>query len=213
MKDFLHKYKHTLLPILFFPIYMIAFAYLERTVTDNFHLIHVRLDDYIPFIEWFVIPYYLWFPYIAVTVITFIFLDKTDYYKLCITLGAGMAIFLIISFIYPNGHDLRPMSFERDNFCITLVKALHKVDTPTNLFPSIHCYNSIMAHIAIVKNETLKKHKAIGISSFILCVLIILSTVFIKQHSVFDVYTAIGLAVLMYMVVYRPFGRSKKALN
>ncbi len=213
MKDFLHKYKHALLPILFFPFYITVFAYLESTVTENFYLIHTRLDDYIPFIEWFVIPYYLWFPYIAVTVITFIFLDKQDFYKLCITLGVGMAIFLLVSFIYPNGHDLRPVSFERDNFCIKLVKAMYKMDTPTNLFPSIHCYNSIMAHIAIAQNEALKKHKAIWVSSLILCVLIVLSTVFIKQHSIFDVYTAVGLSVFMYILIYRPFRRSKSVLS
>ena len=213
MKDFLRKYKHALLPILFFPFYITVFAYLESTVTDNFYLIHTRLDDYIPFIEWFVIPYYLWFPYIAVTVFTFIFLDKQDFYKLCITLGVGMAIFLLVSFIYPNGHDLRPVSFERDNFYHTLLKQMYKIDTPTNLFPSIHCYNSIMAHIAIAQNETLKKHKAVWVSSLILCVLIVMSTVFIKQHSIFDVYTAVGLAVFMYTIIYRPFRQSKTVLS
>ncbi|MCM1161620.1 MAG: phosphatase PAP2 family protein [Roseburia sp.] len=201
---FLKKYKHALLPLLYFPFYMLAFSYLERTVTTNFALVHMRLDDYIPFIEYFVIPYYLWFPYIAVTVITFIFLDKRDYYKLCITLGTGMTLFLLISFLIPNGHDLRPLTFERNNIFTTLIKTMYTVDTPTNLFPSIHCYNSLMAHTAIMENETLKKHKGIQIISLLLCVSIVLSTMFIKQHSVFDVFTALALSVIMYLLVYRP---------
>lgn len=193
-----------MLPLLYFPFYMLAFSYLERTVTTDFALVHMRLDDYIPFIEYFVIPYYLWFPYIAATVITFIFLDKTDYYKLCITLGTGMTLFLLISFLIPNGHDLRPLAFERDNIFTGLIKTMYTIDTPTNLFPSIHCYNSLMAHTAIMENETLKKHKGIQIVSLVLCISIVLSTVFIKQHSVFDVFTALALSVIMYLLVYRP---------
>ena len=48
----------------------------------------------------------------------------------------------------------------------------------------------------------MKKHKWIQIISFILCVSIILSTMFLKQHSVFDVATALVLAILMYYLVY-----------
>ena len=201
--NFLKKYKHGILPLLYFPFYMLSFSYLERTVTTDFALVHMRLDDYIPFVEYFVVPYYLWFPYIAVIVITFIFLDKRDYYKLCITLGTGMTLFLLISFLIPNGHDLRPLTFERDNIFTALIKTMYTIDTPTNLFPSIHCYNSLMAHTAIMENETLKKYKGIQIVSFLLCVSIVLSTVFIKQHSVFDVFTALGLSVIMYLLVYK----------
>lgn len=202
--NFLKKYKHGIFPLLYFPFYMLAFSYLERTVTTDFALVHMRLDDYIPFVEYFVVPYYLWFPYIAVTVITFIFLDKKDYYKLCITLGTGMTLFILISFLIPNGHDLRPLTFERDNIFTALIKTMYTIDTPTNLFPSIHCYNSLMAHAAIMENETLKKYKGIQIVSFLLCISIVLSTVFIKQHSVFDVFTALGLSVIMYLLVYKP---------
>lgn len=202
--NFLKKYKHALLPLLYFPLYMLAFSYLERTVTTEFALVHMKLDDYIPFIEYFVVPYYLWFPYIAATVVTFLFLDKKDYYKLCITLGTGMTLFLLVSYLIPNGHDLRPVAFPRDNIFSSLVKAMYGIDTPTNLFPSIHCYNSIMAHIAIRENETLKKRKGIRVCSFILCVSIVLSTMFIKQHSVFDAFTAILLSIIMYLLVYKP---------
>ncbi|MBQ7065837.1 MAG: phosphatase PAP2 family protein [Lachnospiraceae bacterium] len=204
MLNFLKMYKHALLPILYFPFYISVFSYLESTVTTEFALVHMKLDDYIPFIEYFVVPYYLWFPYIAVTVITFIFLDKKDFYKLCITLGTGMTLFLLISFLIPNGHDLRPVTFTRDNIFTSLIKTMYSIDTPTNLFPSIHCYNSIMAHVAIRENEILKKKKLIRISSFILSVLIVLSTVFIKQHSAFDVFTAVVLSIIMYLLIYKP---------
>lgn len=204
MKDFLLKYKHALLPILYFPIYMLCFGYLERTVTDGYYIVHMKIDDYIPFVEYFIIPYYLWFPYIAAVVVLFIFLDKQDFYKLCITLGTGMTLFLIISFLIPNGHELRPTTFARDNVFVDMVKALYRVDTPTNIFPSIHCYNSIMAHTAIMQSEKLKKYTKLRMSSFVLCTLIILATMFLKQHSAFDVITAFILSAVMFWIVYKP---------
>ena len=80
---------------------------------------------------------------------------------------------------------------------------LYSTDTPTNLWPSIHVYNSLAAHFAIVKNKRLTNKKWIRVSSLFLCVSIILSTMFIKQHSVFDVVTAFIMAAVMYGIVYK----------
>ena len=45
----------------YFAIYLPWFGHLEKTVTTHFHVIHTALDDYIPFCEYFIIPYLLWF--------------------------------------------------------------------------------------------------------------------------------------------------------
>ena len=58
-------------------------------------------------------------------------------------------------------------------------------------------------HIAVMHSSRLEKYKGIRIGSFILCVSIIMSTMFIKQHSVFDVATAFIMAAVMYGLVYR----------
>ena len=76
------------------------------------------------------------------------------------------------------------------------------VDTPTNLFPSIHVYNSIGVHLAVMHSERLKEKKWIRRGSFLLMSSIVASTMFLKQHSVFDVITACLLAVVMYSLVY-----------
>lgn len=90
----------------------------------------------------------------------------------------------------------------RDNIFTRLVAFLYQADTPTNLWPSIHVYNSLGCHIAIMKSKRLSEKKGIRIASLILCVSIIMSTMFIKQHSVFDVTTAFIMAAVMYVVVY-----------
>lgn len=197
-----HKYRHALPLILYGIIYMHWFAYLEKTVTSHYHLIHLKPDDLIPFCEVFVIPYLLWFAYVAVTVLYFFFKDRDDYFRICTFLFTGMTIFLIISTVWPNGHNLRPVVMPRDNVFTRLVSVLYRADTPTNLWPSIHVYNSLGCHFAVVKSTQLEKHKGVRIGSLILCVSIILSTVFIKQHSVFDVTTAFIMAAVMYGIVY-----------
>ena len=201
VNEFIAKYKHGLL-LLYFLIYLPWFGYLEENVTTHFHVIHVALDDKIPFCEYFIIPYMLWFAYVAWGVAYFFFKNKNEYYKLCAFLFTGMTIFLVISTVYPNGHYLRPTTFERDNIFVQAVQWLYSTDTPTNLFPSIHVYNSLGINMAVWHSENFKKNKPVRYGSAILCISIILSTMFLKQHSVFDAVTGVVLAAFMFSLVY-----------
>lgn len=203
---FYNKYKHAIPMLLYMAVYLIWFAWLEKTNVKNYQIIHVAPDDYIPFCEVFVVPYLLWFVYVAAVVIFLFFKNKQDYSKACTFLCAGMTVFLVISTLWPNGHDLRLTEMPRDNCFTRLVSFLWKTDTPTNLWPSIHVFNSMGAHFAVMRNQELasmKHGKMIRIASGILAVSIILSTMLIKQHSVFDVSTGILMGTVMYAVVYR----------
>lgn len=196
------RYKHGWVGLYAF-IYLPWFIYLEKHVTTEYNLIHVGLDDKIPFIEYFIIPYMLWFLFIAITLgYFFLFADRTEFYQLIAMLFTGMTLFLIISTIYPNGLDLRPDTFARDNIFVDMVKKLYRTDTPTNVLPSIHVYNSLGAYIAISHCKKLKQYKWIQVSAFILTASIILSTMFLKQHSVVDVIAAFAIAAVMYVFVY-----------
>lgn len=201
-RKYYEKYKHLWI-LLYFFVYMAWFNYVEKTVTTHFHVIHVPIDDYIPFCEYFVIPYLLWFPFVGWGIAYMALHNKTDYYKLCAFLFTGMTIFLIISTVYPNGQYLRPTYFTHHNLCTMLCERLYAGDTPTNLFPSIHVYNSLGIYLAVTHNKKLRKNKLVCLLTLILTVSIILATMFIKQHSFFDVCCAFVLATVMYHVVYR----------
>lgn len=198
---FIEKNKHGFL-LLYFLIYLPWFGHLEKTVTTHFHVIHVAIDDVIPFCEYFIIPYFLWFGYIAWGMGYFYLKNKDAYFRLCAMLFTGMTVFLIVSTIYPNGHYLRPTTFARDNIFVHMVRWLYATDTATNLFPSIHVYNSIAVNIAVWQSGNFKNNRLVRYGSAILMVSIILSTMFLKQHSVFDVVTGMIMAAGMYMLVY-----------
>lgn len=203
LKNVFIKYRHALPLIIYGAIYLCWFCYLEQTITKHYTIIHMAVDDYIPFCEVFVIPYFLWFLYVSAVVLYFFFKDKTDYYKTCLFLFTGMTVFLIVSTLWPNGHHLRPAVMPRDNLFTRMIAFLWKTDTPTNLWPSIHVYNSLGAHFAIIRSKAFEKKRGIRIGSLILSTSIILSTVLIKQHSMFDVLTAFVMAAVMYLAVYR----------
>ncbi len=207
-KKFFNKYWHFLY-VIYFLFYMPWFSFLNgyTPTRENITFMYSKLDDIIPFCELFVIPYFLWFAYIAVGYIFFMFISKKEFTRLCIFLYTGMTVCLIIYTLFPNGQNLRVDYNElgRNNILINPIKMLQSSDTPYNVFPSIHCLNSIGMHIAIQKSKKIKKYrKTIVISSLILCILIILSTVFTKQHSVLDIYGAIGLSVILYIIAYVP---------
>lgn len=205
LKQLLKKYSHAWV-LLYVFLYMPWFFYLEKTVTTEYTVLHLKLDDYIPFCELFVIPYYLWFLYIVVTVAYFFFTDRGDFYRCAAFLFIGMTICLLIYTIWPNGHDLRVNlnALGRENLFTRIIGMLYRNDTCTNVCPSIHAFNSIGACLAIYKSKRLADKRWLRRGSLILSVLICLSTVFLKQHSCFDVLCAILLSLIMYMLVYVP---------
>ena len=184
----------------FFAVYMITFSYIENRDVHHY-IVHTAIDDKIPFCEYFIIPYLLWFIFVAVTVLYFMFFNQNkwkEYYQLCITLAIGMTLFLIISLVFPNGQDLRPI-LSGDNIFIKTVQMIYHTDTPTNVLPSIHVFNSLTCCVAILKNQRKHFKKTTDRLTVILTILIIMSTMLLKQHSVVDVV----LAALMYAGCYR----------
>lgn len=192
--------------LIYVAIYLAWFVWLEKTNTKNYWVIHMKADDYIPFCEFFVVPYLLWFLYVFCVVVYVLFNDKQEFKKSCAFLITGMTVFLVISTLWPNGHHLRLTEMPRDNIFTAMVEQLWKTDTATNLWPSIHVYNSLGAHFAVIHCRKLMTSRfgfAIKIGSGILAVSIILSTVFLKQHSVFDLLTGLAMGAIMYAIVYR----------
>ena len=203
LKTLLKKYNHAWV-FLYGLIYLPWFAYLEKTVTTHFYEIHSKIDDYIPFIEYFIVPYLLWFGYVFVGGLFIFLTDKKEFYKMAAFGVIGMTLFLIICTVFPNGLHLRPATFARDNMFVDMVKRLYATDTPTNVLPSIHVYNSIMIAIAIGRSKRLDNKRWIKTASYVLAILIILSTVFLKQHSILDGFCAFAIAAGAYRAVYAP---------
>lgn len=185
--------------LLLIPI-LIWFKCLEVILVPQY-FIHTALDDRIPFVKELVVPYLLWFPYIAYGLLYTGIHSKTDFYKLFVFLAGGMSVAYIAYMLFPNAQDLRPVIAQNDPFS-AMVKFIYATDTPTNVCPSVHVINSIAVNAALQHSEDFASKKNRKLTSHVLTILICLSTVFIKQHSIADMGWGIAVAAPFYILLY-----------
>lgn len=203
MKDLFKKYGHGLFALYIF-IYLPWFFYLEGLNLD-YHVIHCFVDDLIPFNELFIIPYVLWFFYIVASCIYLFFkAERGNFLKFAIALTGGMTMSMFIFMIYPSQVTMRPTIDAATSIFGDAVLRLYLIDTSTNVFPSIHVYNSIVACVALEKNRYFHRFKMLRVLNYVLCISICLSTMFLKQHSFLDVVAGIVLYLIFYLVLYVP---------
>lgn len=191
------KYRHLLL-LLFWPVYGLAFLSLERFVKfDSYYpMYYAPLDDIIPFNEFFLIPYLFWFVFLIGMLAYSLLWDITTFrkymYFIIITYSATCVIYLL----FPNMQELRaPAEFERENVLTRFMEWYYNFDTNTNVCPSLHVIGSLAVLYASWNS---KKFSTVGwrIVFTTLAVLISISTVFVKQHSVLDIPPAVLLCAL-----------------
>lgn len=209
MKQFIKKYGHIWLLSYGF-IYLPWFGRLQQNMGQPYHVIHVFLDDFIPFCEYFIVPYLLWFLYVGAAIAYFFFADKEGYYRLCTFLFVGMTVSLLVCTLYPNGTDFRPVIDPNQSIFTKLVSTLWSIDPPINVFPSIHVYNSLGVHIAVCNSKRLSQNKKLVTASGVLMAAICLSTVFLKQHSIMDGIASMVMAAAVYPLAYAPAAAKKK---
>ena len=195
------KFRH-IFYLIFWPVYLSLFLITEKYITPTYN-IYSSLDELIPFCEFFVIPYFLWYGLLAFVSLYGLFFDVVTFKKfykfLCVSSALGFALFII----FPNHHNLRPDAFVRDNIFVDAMKNIYAIDTNTNVCPSIH----VVFTMGILFSLWNSKHFSSAlwrVVLIIIAVLICMSTVFLKQHSVIDIFVGI---VVSFIVL--PFIRIK----
>lgn len=178
-----------------FVIYMGLFGFLEIVPPKDVHLIHCALDDRIPNMAVFIYPYVSWFPYIVVCAALAIKnLDDRQFKKAVLVLTTGMNIFLFISYVWPTGLDFREsIVYDLHTLSGNLLKFVQTVDTPKSVFPSMHVYVTLVLQYTLEMQKKLVPAWGIWVGR-VLALLIVLSTMFTKQHSAVDVTAAIVMS-------------------
>ena len=188
--------------LIFWPIYAVMFLYVERIYpVDTYTEMWCPLDDRIPFCEFFVIPYMFWFVYMVGMYLYALFYDVQSFRKLMkftvITISAAIFIYLI----FPTCQNLRPVEFERDNILTRFMAEFYRFDTNTNVCPSLHVVGSLA--VVFAANHTARFSSPGWMVAFwAVGILICVSTVFLKQHSIIDVILALPLCAFGYRCTY-----------
>ena len=197
MKELIKK-RHLIPIAVWFVIYMGLFGFLEIVPPKDVHLIHCALDDRIPNMAIFIYPYVSWFPYIVVCAVLAIKnLDDRQFKKAVLVLTTGMNIFLFISYVWPTGLDFREsIVYDLHTLSGNLLKFVQTVDTPKSVFPSMHVYVTLVLQYTLEMQKKLVPAWEIWVGR-VLALLIVLSTMFTKQHSAVDVTAAIVMFAVL----------------
>lgn len=195
------KFNHLFL-LVFWPLFGAAFAWIENyyPVGDYINVVS-PLDSFIPFCEWFVIPYVFWFVYIIGMHIYTLLFDVDAFRKMMWFFIITYCSTLVIYLIFPTCQNLRPESFPRDNFLTRFMADYYAMDTNTNVCPSLHVAGALAVMFTALHTKGMEKTWIKVIISAI-AVLICLSTVFVKQHSVIDILIALPLSLIAYFTVF-----------
>ena len=204
------EYRHALLML--FWLIDLPFYFLIQLIVKDYTVVHCALDDQIPFVEEFVVFYILWFPYYMGTLLYMMLYDPPVFRR---GMYMFMLIFTITKFIFiflPNGVDLRPDPMPRDNIFTRLVLFLYGKDRSMNCCPSEHVLGAVIAMIMVFDS---KKTSSIWIRVLfaVLALLISLSILFIKQHSVLDIVACIPFVAAGLLLFFRKGSRWYRALE
>lgn len=145
------------------------------------------LDDLIPVVTPFVIPYVSLEPFIYASLLLFLLFRTRFFQSAALSLICAFWISYVFYFLLQSV-VVRPLLPEQD-LLTQMIREVYAGDNPFNDFPSLH--TSLSTILAL---HWRRLDARIGIIVTIWVALIVLSTVFIKQHYVPDLVAGLLLA-------------------
>ncbi|HQF40691.1 MAG TPA: phosphatase PAP2 family protein [Opitutaceae bacterium] len=201
--SFLRRHRHLLI-LLIYPLYFWGFQYVEHAVPVAKYLMYLPADDYIPFVPVAIYPYLFWYLQIAGAIVYLGFANPKGFVQLMLFLYIGMGVSYGIYLLWPNGQNLRPaLAALGEGWHYDLIRWLYSVDTPTNSNPSMHVIDSMAVYLALKRDRWLSGRRGFQVANLVLNVVIIASTVLVKQHSIIDVICGLAFSWVLYLAIMR----------
>lgn len=154
------------------------------------------LDDLIPVVPPFVIPYVSLEPVIYATLVLLLLLRTRVFQSAALSM-IGVWLISYLFYIFMQSVVVRPTLVGTDTLT-QMIRDVYASDNPFNDFPSLH--TSLSTTMAI---HWWRVDKRIGAPVGIWVALIVLSTVFVKQHYVPDIAGGLIVAFGVSALVWR----------
>jgi hypothetical protein len=193
------KLKET--PYLLFLLVMPVLGLIYKILNTNPRnpvILSTNLDTMIPFLPIFIVPYIVWYAFILGYLIYFWYKDISVYLKTLSVIVVGELVCFVIYFYFQTTVP-RP-KLVGDGFLVDLVGMIYSHDQPFNAFPSIH----VLTTFAIILGNINIRNKHIFHSVFVSVMgsMIIISTLFVKQHYILDMFASMFLTSFIYGIVF-----------
>ncbi|MCD8124182.1 MAG: phosphatase PAP2 family protein [Lachnospiraceae bacterium] len=192
-----HTYCYAMLYLVF---YVVVFLILDFTMEPRY-ILHSAWDDRIPFCEYFIVFYFAWYPAFFLSLVWYMLRDKEEFQQLWFIMFTGMTFCLLCYVLFPNGLNLREEAENRNVFCV-LVNLVRGVDAAVNVCPSIHVSSSVAVALVTARSKLFQGHRGRQAALILLMILISISTMFVKQHSVIDVACGAAVSLILYVIAY-----------
>lgn len=184
--------------LLMIPLVGLIYIHLNQDSGTVYSLM-TDLDRQIPFIQGFVVPYLFWYVFLAVGFLYLAYQDRSNYFQTLVEFIIGLLLCYSVYAIYQTTVP-RP-DIEGSDWLLRTVQWVYRSDEPFNCFPSTHvltAYLMMRAYLRSVPIALRYKIIAAGMS-----ILIIVSTLFVKQHVLLDIVGAVLVAEGVVYVVER----------
>lgn len=160
-------------------------------------LISSSIDEHIPFLNVFIYPYVTWYLLLfLVPIITYI-AKPQSFYCYVATNIISVIIAFIVFVTFPTTVN-RP-EINATGFTSYITHLIFNMDTPpVCCLPSMHCALCFMFILYTIKVKELKPHVRVLLA--IWSIVIIISTLYIKQHVIYDVLAAFILVLISHVI-------------
>ena len=159
---------------------------------SRIHDVKRPIDDKIPFLPWTVLTYCFWFPLIVFYPLV---VFQTDPYSYCgyqMTMVMEIVLSVVCYLIYPTSFQ-RPVP--PDGFWGNFMKFIYRGSyRGLNCAPSLHCSSCFLVICVSFTCEGMSLW--IRMFTVLIAVMIVLSTLTTKQHTLIDVLTAVPLFLI-----------------
>lgn len=171
--------------------------FLTKLVQISPVLLNSGIDNKIPYVPYFVYFYIIWYPMLLLIPYIIYIKNKEVFYKYITTYVISVLICGIIFIIFPT--TINRANITETDISNKLVNLLYIIDQPpVNCLPSIHCLVAFLFIFGISKVNLSNRYKLIV---YILSICIVLSTLFIKQHVVYDAIASFVIVSVVWIVV------------
>ncbi|GAA0084492.1 hypothetical protein UT300007_09310 [Clostridium sp. CTA-7] len=175
-----------------FPLLNINYV-IASSIAENGKNLSIALDKKIPFLSIFIFPYIYWYIYIFVGLIFILLKNRRNYMRALLAISIGMCVCYLIYYLFPV-EIVRPTIIS-NSLPNKLISIIYENDRPFNCFPSIHVLNTYI----IMRYTSKKDNKSWFYYTQAIGILIILSTLFIKQHFILDGIAGIFLGEVVIL--------------
>lgn len=211
IKSFIRKEKKFIISLSILMLGQMIMYWFLKQFQSNPIYINIELDDKIPFWGWFVYIYNIFYPFCIIAFYLLYKKDEKAYYKGIISGVIGYIICDIIFLSLPTIMYRPPLPNYDPITNFVLRFTYYWDEPPLNCFPSIHCLFCFQVIYSYIFSKYNKKGKAIIIT---ISTLIILSTLFVKQHFIYDVIAAFLVCLIANLLeniigIYQKFKKKR----